>query len=165
MADKDSAPKTFGLADVRAIARILRQYDLSEIEVEVEEARVLLRRELGTAQGASALSALTAAPIVPADQSTAATASPAGGGSEAEEKTHIVTSPFVGTFYRAPGPQSAAFCNVGDSVHKGQTLCIVEAMKLMNEIEADVSGRIVDVLVKNGVAVEYGQPLFKIELS
>jgi acetyl-CoA carboxylase biotin carboxyl carrier protein len=73
-----------------------------------------------------------------------------------------VTSPFVGTFYRKPNPDSPVYVSMGDKVDKGQVLCIVEAMKLMNEIEADVAGTITAILVEDGQAVEYGQPLFKI---
>jgi acetyl-CoA carboxylase biotin carboxyl carrier protein len=73
-----------------------------------------------------------------------------------------VTSPFVGTFYRKPNPDSPAYVSMGDKVEKGQSLCIVEAMKLMNEIEADVSGTITAILAEDGAPVEYGQPLFKI---
>ena len=74
-----------------------------------------------------------------------------------------MTSPFVGTFYRAPSPDSSPFVDVGTRVKKGQVLCIVEAMKLMNEIEAEVDGTIVQILVENGQPVEYGEPLFKIK--
>ena len=81
---------------------------------------------------------------------------------DAEEGTGFVTSPFVGTFYRAPSPEAEPFVDVGKSVSKGQTLCIVEAMKLMNEIEAEYAGTIAEVLVDNGASVEYGQKLFKI---
>jgi acetyl-CoA carboxylase biotin carboxyl carrier protein len=74
----------------------------------------------------------------------------------------LVTSPFVGTFYRAPSPDSAAFAEVGQSVKKGQVVCIVEAMKLMNEIEAEVEGKVAEFLVKNGEHVEYGQALIRL---
>lgn len=75
---------------------------------------------------------------------------------------HIVTSPMVGSFYRAPSPGADAFVQVGDTVKEGQTICIIEAMKLLNEIEADKSGVVKEILVENGQAVEYGQPLFVI---
>jgi acetyl-CoA carboxylase biotin carboxyl carrier protein len=81
----------------------------------------------------------------------------------AEKPGHLVTSPFVGTFYRTPAPDQPAFVDVGTMVRKGQVLCIVEAMKLMNEIESEVPGRIVEVLVENGRPVEFGQALFRIE--
>ena len=79
-----------------------------------------------------------------------------------DDKSHAVTSPFVGTFYRKPNPDSPNYVSVNERVDKGQVLCIVEAMKLMNEIEADIAGTVVGVLVEDGMAVEYGQPLFKI---
>jgi acetyl-CoA carboxylase biotin carboxyl carrier protein len=79
-----------------------------------------------------------------------------------DSKATYLTSPFVGTFYRAPSPDAPPFVEVGTKVREGQTLCIVEAMKLMNEIEADASGTIVDILVENGKPVEFGQKLFKL---
>ena len=79
-----------------------------------------------------------------------------------DDKAHVVTSPFVGTFYRKPNPDSPSYVALNDKVEKGQVLCIVEAMKLMNEIEAEVAGTVVGILVENGAPVEYGQPLFKI---
>ena len=75
----------------------------------------------------------------------------------------FITSPFVGTFYRAPSPDVSNFCEVGSQVKQGQTLCIIEAMKLMNEIESDLAGTIVDILVENGKSVEFGQKLFKLK--
>ncbi len=78
-------------------------------------------------------------------------------------KGHVITSPFVGTFYRTPGPDQPSFVDVGGTVKKGQVLCIVEAMKLMNEIESEVSGKVAEILVANAQPVEFGQPLFRIE--
>ena len=86
-------------------------------------------------------------------------------GDNTDSNLHEVRSPIVGTFYRSPSPDSDAFVQVGDSVSEGSVLCIVEAMKLMNEIETDVSGKIVKILVENATAVEYNQPLFLIEKS
>ena len=79
-----------------------------------------------------------------------------------DDKSHVVTSPFVGTFYRKPNPDSPNYVSQGEKVEKGAVLCIVEAMKLMNEIEADVAGTVTAILVEDGSPVEYGQPLFKI---
>ncbi|MCP3105102.1 acetyl-CoA carboxylase biotin carboxyl carrier protein [Myxococcus sp. K15C18031901] len=81
----------------------------------------------------------------------------------AEKPGHVVSSPFVGTFYRTPAPDQPAFVDVGSVVKKGQVLCIIEAMKLMNEIESEVSGRVAEILVENGRPVEFGQALFRIE--
>ncbi|MGA8892332.1 MAG: acetyl-CoA carboxylase biotin carboxyl carrier protein, partial [Anaeromyxobacteraceae bacterium] len=103
------------------------------------------------------LSAPVPAPAAPA-------AAPAKPAEKAPEKPgHVVTSPFVGTFYRAPSPDSPPFVDVGSVVKKGQVLCIVEAMKLMNEIEAEVDGKIAEILVLNATPVEFGEKLFRIE--
>jgi acetyl-CoA carboxylase biotin carboxyl carrier protein len=80
-----------------------------------------------------------------------------------EKKGHLITSPFVGTFYRSPAPDQPPFVEVGASVRKGQVLCIIEAMKLMNEIESEVAGKVAECLAQNGQPVEFGQPLFRIE--
>jgi acetyl-CoA carboxylase biotin carboxyl carrier protein len=82
-----------------------------------------------------------------------------------DESAAMITSPFVGTFYRSPSPEAASFVEVGQTIRKGQVVCIVEAMKLMNEIESDLDGKVIDVLVKNGAHVEYGQPLIRVEKS
>jgi acetyl-CoA carboxylase biotin carboxyl carrier protein len=100
--------------------------------------------------------------VVPAVTESTAPA-PAAQEKAVEKPGHLVTSPFVGTFYRTPAPDQPAFVDVGTVVRKGQVLCIVEAMKLMNEIESEVPGRITEVLVENGRPVEFGQALFRIE--
>ena len=97
-------------------------------------------------------------PVAPAASSAAAAAAPA-----ARDDTFTVNSPFVGTFYRSASPDNPPFVEVGQVVKKGQVLCIVEAMKLMNEIEAEQPGRLVDSLIQNGSPVEYGEPLFRFE--
>jgi acetyl-CoA carboxylase biotin carboxyl carrier protein len=110
----------------------------------------------------SATSAHPAQSVVP----TSATAAPAAAAKEAEEENlHPVKSPIVGTFYGSPSPGAAPFVSVGDTVEKGQVICIVEAMKLMNEIESDASGVIVKCLVSNGQPIEFGQPLFTIRTA
>ena len=121
-----------------------------------------LARLLGSSQAASTASA----PLAPAaaGHTASAPAFAAPVAAEAEE-LHILKSPIVGTFYESPSPGSSAFVSTGDRIEKGQVVCIVEAMKLMNEIEADASGEIVKRLVNNGQPVEYGQPLFAIRTS
>ncbi|HYS63193.1 MAG TPA: acetyl-CoA carboxylase biotin carboxyl carrier protein [Paraburkholderia sp.] len=96
------------------------------------------------------------APAISGEAPAAAPAIPAA----AAPQGHVVTSPMVGTFYRAPSPGADPFVQVGDTVKEGQTICIIEAMKLLNEIESDKSGVVKEILVENGQAVEYGQPLF-----
>jgi acetyl-CoA carboxylase biotin carboxyl carrier protein len=120
-----------------------------------------LARLMGSGAVAAAAPAVLHVPQVAASAAPVAPAAPA-----AEEETlHIIKSPIVGTFYESPSPGSSAFVSTGDRVDKGQVICIVEAMKLMNEIEADAAGEIVKRLVSNGQPVEYGQPLFAIRTT
>ena len=148
---KAIASSAIDLETVRELARIIGEFGLSEVEAD-PSGHVRVRRELGGATGSGPAImapppiALAPAPLVEA-------------GAEAGT---FVTSPFVGTFYRAPSPEAPAFVDVGAPVRKGQVVCIVEAMKLMNEIESEADGKIVEILVKNGEHVEYGQKLFRV---
>jgi acetyl-CoA carboxylase biotin carboxyl carrier protein len=156
LASKQETNKPFGLADIRALAKLVSQFDLTELELERDGERIRLRRELVGSRPAS--TAMYAPPTVEfAPPTPALSVSPA-----ADDGSVVITSPFVGTFYRAPSPESAPFVEVGQQVQKGQVLCIVEAMKLMNEIEAETSCKIVEILVKNAEPVEFGQALFKV---
>jgi len=103
------------------------------------------------------------APVAPAPPAAPAAPAPAAAKPAADAKTFTVNSPFVGTFYRSASPENPPFVDVGTVVKKGQVLCIVEAMKLMNEIEAEQPGRLVEVLIQNGSPVEYGEALFRFE--
>ena len=114
----------------------------------------------GPAQAAAPAPAMTAAPAAPASATPAPAAAAAAAGPPAG--THILNSPIVGTFYRAPSPDAPSFCEVGSRVKKGQVLCIIEAMKLMNEIESDIDGVIAEIYPQNAQAVEFGEPLFAI---
>src|ERR1700761_296014 len=149
----------------RGLAEIASSHGLSELIVDTKDTTLTIRRG-GIVMAAAAPVAMPApmampahAPI-PAAPVAAAAAAPAAAAHD--DKAHVVTSPFVGTFYRKPNPDSPNYVSMGDKVDKGQVLCIVEAMKLMNEIEADVAGKITAILVDDGSPVEYGQPLFKI---
>jgi acetyl-CoA carboxylase biotin carboxyl carrier protein len=149
------------LAEVRALARIANQYDLSEVEVERDGMRIRIRREHNGAQPLPQQLQIPAAP--PAAAAVAAGTPPADAAPDRPpEGSVVVSSPFVGTFYRAPNPDAPPFVEAGQSVEKGQVLCIVEAMKLMNEIETEVDGKILEILVPNGEPVEFGQSLFRI---
>jgi acetyl-CoA carboxylase biotin carboxyl carrier protein len=139
------------LDTVRELARIAGEFDLAEIEAD-PSGRVRVRREGATPVEARAPSARSAPAIALA---------PAPAVDRPEPGTFI-SSPFVGTFYRSPSPESPPFVQVGDPVRKGQVVCIVEAMKLMNEIEAESEGKVGEVLVENGEHVEYGQHLFRL---
>jgi acetyl-CoA carboxylase biotin carboxyl carrier protein len=140
------------LETVRELARIANEFDLAEVETDPTGRIRVVRTRLVAAAAAPDLSAPASGSLglVPAAE-------------KAEERGTMITSPFVGTFYRSPTPDAAAFVEVGQTVHKGQVVCIVEAMKLMNEIESDVDGKVLEVLVGNAEHVEYGQPLFRIE--
>ncbi len=153
----------------RELASIAENHAVSELIYETNALTVTIRRGEGMIIGPQMVagSAMVAqapiahaaiAPAAPAQAAAPAAAEPAG-----DDHLHSVTSPFVGTFYRAPNPDSPSYVEPGQHVEKGQALCIVEAMKLMNEIEADVTGTISAILVKNAESVEYGQPLFKID--
>jgi acetyl-CoA carboxylase biotin carboxyl carrier protein len=143
------------LGRLREVAEIATEFDLAEIELDACGGLRVVRRAAGSLVAAAA--PLPPPPpvqlVVPADK---AAAKPAEMGS-------LLTSPFVGTFYRAPAPEAPPFVDAGQTVRKGQVVCIVEAMKLMNEIESDFDGKILEILVKNAEHVEYGQPLFRIE--
>lgn len=147
------------LDQLDALLTKLAAHDVSEFEWEDESAslRVTIGKPVHHVMTAAAPQ-VAAAPAVAQAAPAAKTESAAA---PVVEGT-IVTSPFVGTFYRAPNPESPAFVEVGATVKKGQTLCIVEAMKLMNEIEADVAGTVAEVFAENGKPVEYGQRLFRI---
>ena len=150
---------------VRELAAVVESHSLSEVIIELPAATLTLRR--GVAAGAPAavspaVPAFAAAPAAPATAAQEAPAPATAESPEAKPTGHLVTSPFVGTFYRSPNPDAAPYVDVGSRVEKGQPLCIVEAMKLMNEIEADQSGVINAILVDNAEPVEYGQALFEI---
>ncbi len=149
------------MMDIRKVKKLIELLDesgIAEIEITEGEESVRISR-----YGANI--AAPAAPIVAVPVAAAATPAPATplAVSEAEEDGHIVTAPMVGTFYSSSSPGSPPFVQVGDRVNTGDTLCIVEAMKMMNQIEAEVSGNIKSIRVQNGDPVEYGQILFVID--
>ena len=142
--------------EIRRLAELLREYGLSEIEVEREGVRIRLRREVAP---------LMAAPAGPVGAVPVPVGSLVAAAAPGADEAHLLTieAPMVGTFYRAPAPDAQPFVREGDRVKKGQVVCIIEAMKLMNEIESKVAGRVAKVLVENSQPVEYGQPLFLLE--
>ncbi|NLA06420.1 MAG: acetyl-CoA carboxylase biotin carboxyl carrier protein [Firmicutes bacterium] len=128
--------------EVAGFARIMREYDIVEMELETEGLVIKLRSESKSSPPRSVEVGVEAI----------------------SEDSHItITAPMVGTFYKAPAPDEAPYVRVGDTVLPGQTLCIIEAMKTMNEIQSEVRGRIVEILTENAEPVEYGQPLFILE--
>jgi acetyl-CoA carboxylase biotin carboxyl carrier protein len=141
------------LDKLRALLDVLIERDIAEFEYESGGVRIRVGRG---ARGVPAVAVTTVAAQAP----QAAAAAEANG--EAPSDSLDITSPFVGTFYRSPSPDAPMFAEVGSVVRAGQTLCIVEAMKLMNEIEAECSGTVIEIFVQNGKAVEFGQKLFRI---
>jgi acetyl-CoA carboxylase biotin carboxyl carrier protein len=143
------------LAQLESLLRTLEAGGAGEFEYQDDKFRV----KIALARGAVAPPVAAARPLA----AVAVAAAPVA--EVADSNLVAVTSPFVGTFYRAPSPEAGNFCEVGSTVKKGQALCIIEAMKLMNEIECDVAGTVAEILVENGKSVEYGQKLFMIRKS
>ena len=151
------------LRKLKKLIDLVEESGIAEIEVTEGEEKVRITRTTAAAAPiyaapAPAAAAPVAAPVAAAPAAAAPAAAPA-----ACDLSNAQKSPMVGTFYRAPGPNAAAFVEVGQQVKAGDTLCIIEAMKLMNEIEAEKSGVVKEILVENGTPVEYGEPLFIIE--
>lgn len=146
---------------IKKLIELLEDSSLSEIEIVEGEESVRLARGGGHPAMAPA-PVMAPAPIAPAAPVPAAPAEEAAGAEDAMPEGEIVPSPMVGTFYAASGPEAEEFVKMGQSVGVGDTLCIIEAMKMFNQIESDVSGTVVAILVENGQPVEYDQPLFVI---
>ena len=142
------------LRKLKKLIDLVQESGISELEVTEGEEKVRIAKQLHAAPMAHQVYA--AAPVAAAP----AAAAPAVAAAPAEPDGHAVKSPMVGTFYRASSPEAQAFVQVGDSVKEGQTLCIIEAMKLLNEIESDATGVVKAILIENGQPVEFGEPLF-----
>ena len=156
------------IQEIREIIKLVDSSSVDEFVFEQDDTKLKLKKHNGQTVVAQAPVAVQAAPVVEAPK--AAAPAPAVEAPKAEKKEvvadanlHKITSPMVGTFYSAPNPESPAFVKVGDQVGEESIVCIVEAMKLFNEIEAEVTGEIVEILVENGELVEYGQPLFLVK--
>ena len=153
------------LRKLKKLIDLVEESGIAELEITEGEEKVKIVKGggLSMVQAAAAAHTATAAPA-PASASPAAPAPAAGAPAPAEppagQEGHVVKAPMVGTFYRTPSPDAKPFVEVGQTVKEGQTICIIEAMKLMNEIETDASGVVKAILVENGQPVEYGQPLF-----
>ena len=154
------------LDEIRAIIRLATEADIAELEVEAAHVKVKVKK---TAVQAAAAPVTVTAAVPPAfaqpGGAESAAASPDGSrpAGDAAARYVPIIAPMVGTFYRAPKPEAAPFVNEGDVVQTGQTVCVLEAMKMFNEIPSEVAGRIVRVLAENGAPVEYGQPLFLVD--
>jgi acetyl-CoA carboxylase biotin carboxyl carrier protein len=152
----------FDLDQLTALFDLLTAKDIAEFEQ--EEAGVRLRVARGTRPQVLAATAVAAGAPLTAPSLPGAAPPPVLGASDAPGGDYVdVTSPFVGSFFRSPSPDAPAFVDVGSVVRPGQTLCIIEAMKLMNEIESECSGTVSEIFAQNGKSVEYGQKLFRIK--
>jgi len=147
------------LRKLKKLIDLVEASGIAELEITEGEEKVRIAKSIAGAPMMMAPPQIVHAAAVPAAPTTAAAAAPA---EDAVPEGHVVRSPMVGTFYRAPAPGAKNFIEVGQSVNAGDTLCIIEAMKLLNEIEADQGGVIKAILVENGQPVEYGEPLFVI---
>lgn len=140
------------LEDLKSLIELLKETDITELTVEKEGAKVKIKREK-----------IISSFEIPAQKPASVQESIIREMEDESQRLHTVTSPIVGTFYRSPSPETPPFVEAGLRVRKGQVICIIEAMKLMNEIESEIDGIIVKALVENGHPVEYGEPLFLIE--
>ena len=154
-----SSQDIFDVRKIRRLVELMKEHDLSEIDLQQGEVRIQLRRA-GTVIGPSVIAPQVIAPLAakPAEPVAEKFSEPSS-----DSRLTIIKSPMVGTFYAQPDPDSPPYVKIGDHVGPETTVCIVEAMKVFNQIPAEVSGKIVSVLVENGQSVEFGQPLFKVD--
>jgi acetyl-CoA carboxylase biotin carboxyl carrier protein len=151
----DKSGDVFDVKKVRQLIELMQEHDLSEIDLKQADNRVRIRR------GGEVVA--YSAPAAPAPRPAAAAEAAPAKESAADARMLVIKSPMVGTFYKASGPDSPPFVKVGDRIGPEKTVCIVEAMKVFNEIPAGVSGQVVAILVENGAPVEFGQPLIKVD--
>ena len=151
------------LRKLKTLIDLVSESNVSELEITEAEGKVRIVKSppVGMSPPVTYAMAPVAAPVAAAPSAVAEVAEV--GASVAQPSGHVVKSPMVGTFYRASSPGAKPFVEIGDTIKEGETICIVEAMKILNEIEADNSGKVTQILVENGQAVEYGQPLYVIE--
>ena len=152
---------------VQDVIQLMSEADISELSFEQGSVKIHIRRGPGTSFGApvAAVMPAVAVPAAVAPVAAAPSAAPAAAAPAKDEKTVNLNSPMVGTFYRSPAPDAKAFIEEGDKVSVGQVYCIIEAMKLMNEVKSEVTGKVVKILVQNGQAVEFNQPLIVVDPS
>ena len=151
------------IKEIESLGRMMKEYDLSELKVELKDCNVCLRRGDKAAAPVVVAPAVAAAPVAPVPAAPAAPAPAPAAPAAPAAAVKTIDSPLVGTFYRATSPDSAPFINVGDRVTADTVIGIIEAMKVMNEIKAEKSGVVKEILVENGQPVEFGQPLLVIE--
>ena len=152
------------LIKIKQVVDLMKKSDLSEFEIQDQDFKLRIKRDLPgrapiaapAAPVAAAPAPVAAAPAAPAAAAATATADPS---------IKLVTSPMVGTFYATPSPENPPFVTVGSPIKADSVVCIIEAMKVMNEIQSEIAGTVVECLVANGTSVEFGQPLFRVKVS
>lgn len=153
--------------DLKILIKMVTETDITEFEMENADEKIVIKRgptgQIIQMAAPAAMGAPMTVPVMPATASVAAPAAAAAAAPVADDKYETINSPIVGTFYRKPSPEAPVFVDVGSVVEKGQTVCLVEAMKLFNEIEADFKCKIVEILKNDAAPVEFGEPLFKVE--
>jgi acetyl-CoA carboxylase biotin carboxyl carrier protein len=150
--------------EIQKLIDFIAQSGLDEVNIETTDLKIKVKR-YGSAQVVSAAAPAPAPAFVPAPAVAAPSAAPAAPAAAAPADSNLITitSPMIGTFYRASSPDSPSFVSVGDEIAPGKVVCVIEAMKLFNEIESEISGKIVKILVENATPVEFDQPLFLVE--
>ncbi|MCV0438193.1 MAG: acetyl-CoA carboxylase biotin carboxyl carrier protein [Hydrogenophaga sp.] len=152
------------LRKLKTLIDLVSESNVSELEITEAEGKVRIVKSAPVVAAAPVTYSMAPAPVTPSVVPAVEVApAPVAAPTPAAPVGHMVKSPMVGTFYRASSPGAKPFVEVGDTIKEGETICIVEAMKILNEIEADKSGTVTQILVENGQAVEYGQPLYVIE--
>ena len=170
MSEKKSRPNTqepMKAKEIQDLIDFISKSGLEEVNIETEEFKIKVKRSSDAQVRMVEQQAPAPAPVAAASSSPAPSPAPAPAAKSGPDESRYVTvkSPMIGTFYRSPNPDSDVFVKVGDKIKAGQPVCIIEAMKLFNEIESEVSGTIVKVLVENATPVEYDQPLFLVDPS
>jgi acetyl-CoA carboxylase biotin carboxyl carrier protein len=152
---------------IKQILNLVREHELTELEIEHEGLRIKIRKDAAGAYAASTAPLPTSAPVIggPAGSGAVAASQAASGPADAAVDFAVVKSPIVGTFYRSAEPGGPPFVDIGAQVKKGQVLCIIEAMKLMNEIDSEYDGEVVNIYVETGQPVQYGERLFAIKAA
>ena len=156
------------LIKIKQVVDLMKKSDLSEFEIQDQDFKLRIKRDLpGRAPIAAQAAPVAAAPapVAAAPAPVAAAPAPAAAPAAADPSIKLVTSPMVGTYYATPSPENPPFVTVGSPIKADSVVCIIEAMKVMNEIQSEIAGTVVECLVANGTSVEFGQPLFRVKVS
>jgi acetyl-CoA carboxylase biotin carboxyl carrier protein len=156
------------LIKIKQVVDLMKKSDLSEFEIQDQDFKLRIKRDLpGRAPVAAPAAPVAAAPapVAAAPAPVAAAPAPAAAPAAADPSIKLVTSPMVGTYYATPSPDNPPFVTVGSPIKADSVVCIIEAMKVMNEIQSEIAGTVVECLVANGTSVEFGQPLFRVKVS